>query len=117
MKLDRTGATPKTKKRLYAIQIIRTMLLECTEKCEQIEQTTHSGELELPVFRDWIIFDTILTVSRQLLVGKVKRTKPLLISLTRERTELLSPIASAFAVDKEVSFKRLPAKWTAHTIT
>lgn len=47
---------------------------------------TYRGDFEIPDSKDSIIFDTIRTVSTVVFVGKVNRSKPLLISLTSERT-------------------------------
>lgn len=51
------------------------------------------------------MFDTISTVSKEVPLVKVKRSKPLLVSLTRERTEFLSSLVPIFAEDREISFE------------
>lgn len=72
------------------------------------EQVTHSGGFTLPDCRDRMICDTTSTVSTELFLGKTKRSKPLLVSLTSERTWPFSTIASVLAEETPASFESSP---------
>lgn len=43
----------------------------------------------------------MLMVSKNMILGKVKRSKPLLVNLTNERAGVLSPLASPLKGERE----------------
>lgn len=62
-------------------------------------KTTHTGDFRLPEPRDWKMFDTMLIVLGECSLEKVSRSKPFLVSFTRDMSKSVSAFVAVFTLE------------------